>query len=74
MLSVKKDEREVYVEAISERNAAWFMVLVLTLGVLYDLIHAAMIQSVSEVNWFVMGALLGGAIIKSVTNYIFERE
>lgn len=74
MFSVKKDERGVQVEAISERNAAWFMVLVLTLGVLYDVIHAAMIHSVAEVNWFVMAALLGGAVVKSVTNYILERE
>ncbi|MDD2693429.1 MAG: hypothetical protein PHY14_00680 [Candidatus Gracilibacteria bacterium] len=74
MFSVKKDEREVQVEAISERNAAWFMVLVLTLGVLYDVIHATMTQNIAEVNWFVMAALLGGAVVKSVTNYILERE
>ena len=74
MFSVKKDEREVQVEAMAERNAAWFMVLVLTLGVLYDVIHAAMTQNIAEVNWFVMAALLGGAVVKSVTNYILERE
>lgn len=74
MLSVKKDEREVQVEAIAERNTAWFMVMILTLGVLYDAITAAMTESIAGVNWFVLGALLGGAVVKSVTNYILERE
>lgn len=74
MFSVKKDEREVQVEAISERNAAWFMVMILTIGVLYDGINAALTKNIAEVNWFVIGALLGGALVKSISNYMLERE
>lgn len=74
MFSVKKDEREVQVEAIAERNAAWFMVFILTLGVIYDSVYAAMYQSLASVNWFMVAALLGGALVKSVTNYILEKE
>lgn len=74
MFKIKKDEREVQVEAISERNAAWTMVLVLSIWVIYDAVHATLNQSIAEINWFVLGALLGGALVKSITNYILEKE
>ena len=73
MLTVKRDELEYKIEAIAERNAAWVMSLILVLGVLYESISASL-QGEIRVNWFIVAALLGGAIIKSVTNYYYEKK
>jgi len=73
MLSIDKDEREFKIEAISERNAAWFMVLILTFWILYDLIIWAL-QDKIIVNYFIVWALLGWALIKSISNFILERK
>ncbi|MFO8015496.1 MAG: hypothetical protein R6U32_00165 [Candidatus Woesearchaeota archaeon] len=73
MLALKRDEREYRIEAIAERNAGWFMVLVLVAGILYQIISSAM-QQTFEVNWFMVTALFGGAIIKSVSNIYMDKK
>jgi hypothetical protein len=73
MINLKRDEREYKIEAISERNAAWFMSLILVIGVFYEVVRSSLNQEVS-VNIFLILALLGGAIVKSISNYILERE
>jgi hypothetical protein len=73
MINLKRDEREHKIEAISERNAAWFMSLVLIIGILYELINSSLREEIS-VNIFLVLALLGGAIVKSISNYKLERE
>lgn len=40
MIGIKKDEREAQVEAIAERNTAWFMSIVLVFSVVYDISRA----------------------------------
>src|SRR4030042_3462308 len=35
VLHLKKDEREILHEALAERNAMWFMILILAVGVAY---------------------------------------
>lgn len=73
MFSVKRDEREHKIEAVSERNAAWFMAMVLTGGLVYDLIIGALNQQIN-VNWFIVIALFGGSIVKTITNIVLERK
>ena len=73
MVALKRDEREQKIEAISERNAAWFMMLVLALGLLYDIIQSVLNQTII-LNWFLIIALLGGAMVKTISNVILERR
>lgn len=73
MWKLKKDERERIHEAIAERNAAWGMMVVITLGIFVEIMYNVMNNRV-YVNPFLAGALAVGVIIKSVTNYKLERE
>ena len=71
MTSLKRDEREYKIEAIAERNAAWVMVLILVLGLLYQVITSAFQQRVI-VDWFLVAALLSGAFVKTISNIYLE--
>jgi len=73
MFTINRDEREHKIEAVSERNAAWFMAMVLTGGLVYDLIIGALNQQIN-VNWFIVIALFGGSIVKTITNIVLERK
>jgi len=73
MINLKRDEREFKIEAISERNAAWFMSLILVFGVFYEIVNSALNENLS-VNLFLIIALFGGAIVKSISNYQLERK
>ncbi|NPV49666.1 MAG: hypothetical protein HPY60_00505 [Candidatus Methanofastidiosum sp.] len=73
MWKLKKDERERIHEAIAERNAAWGMMVVITLGIFVEIMYNVMNNRI-YVNPFLAGALAVGVIIKSVTNYKLERE
>lgn len=73
MFTINRDEREHKIEAVSERNAAWFMVGILTIGLVYDLIIGALNQQIN-VNWFIVIALFGGSIVKTITNIVLERK
>lgn len=63
MTQIKKDERERLHEAIADRNALWFMILVL-------IIYAFIKQSLDPI--FLI-ALIGAAIAKSLTQ-IYLRD
>ena len=73
MRKLNKDEREERHEAIAERNAAWFMVAVLTVGFGYDMIMST-IQGVFAVHPFIVVALFGAVVVKAVSNYWLERN
>lgn len=73
MIAMKRDEREYKIEAISERNAAWAMILVLAIGVLYQAITSALNETL-RVDWFLVAALFGGLIVKSISNIVLERR
>ena len=63
MTQIKKDERERIHEAIADRNALWFMILVL-------IIYAFIKQSLDPVF---LVALIGAAVVKTVTQ-IYLRD
>jgi hypothetical protein len=73
MLHLKKDEREYIHEAVAERNAAWGMLIVISIGIFIELIYNALQQKI-YVDPFLIAALIVGVIIKSITNYKLERE
>jgi len=73
MVTMKKDEREYKNEAIAERNAAWFMVLVLVIGIVYEIVISSLSHELS-INGFMVLALFGGAIVKGVSNYRMDRK
>jgi hypothetical protein len=73
MLKVDRDEMEQKIEAVSERNAAWWMSFILVIWILYELIKSSMNQEIS-VNIFLILALLTWVIIKSISNYILEKK
>lgn len=63
MVHIKKDEREHTHEAIAERNASWSMVLVLTTGMIYQLISSYLSGNIAFDPWLIV-ALLVGAVVK----------
>ena len=73
MIGLKRDEREFKIEAIAERNAAWFMVLILAVGILYQIISSALQQTII-VDWFLVIVLFGGMIVKTISNLVLERR
>lgn len=73
MINLKRDEREYKNEAVAERNAAWFMVMVLVIGLLYEIISSALRQNL-QVNCFLAVALFGGALIKTISNIYLDKK
>ena len=72
-LNLKKDEREYIHEAVAERNAAWGMTAVISVGILIELTYNALQQRI-YVDPFLIAALVAGTILKSITNYKLDRE
>ncbi|MBI5680081.1 MAG: hypothetical protein HZC47_04215 [Methanobacterium sp.] len=73
MWKLKKDEREYMHEAIAERNAAWGMIIVLVVGLTFELIYNSLQERI-YVDPFIVTALVVGVIIKAITNYKMDKE
>lgn len=73
MIRMKKDERERMHEAIAERNALWFMLMVLVIGIAYETISNAASQKI-YVNPFMAAAVIGAVVVKMITNIYLERK
>ena len=73
MISLKKDELEMKIEAISERNAAWFMSSILVIAIIHEVIMSAFREDFS-INLFIIIALFGGAIVKTISNIVLEKR
>jgi len=73
MRKLKMDERERIHEALSERNALWGVLVVLIMGVFYDLINSSLQQKI-YVNPFIAGALVVAVIIKAISNTYLEKK
>jgi len=75
MITMKKDEREKIHEAIEDRNALWVIIMVLVVGILYDLIKNAMNTAfMPQMNYFLIAALLAGAVMKTVTSIYLQKK
>ena len=73
MFHLKKDERDYLHEAVSERNAAWVMVSVLAIGIIYQLISSGLQQRV-YFDPVIMIALFGGVAAKAITNIYLDKK
>ncbi|OEC85709.1 hypothetical protein A9507_13165 [Methanobacterium sp. A39] len=73
MWNIKKDERDYIHEAVAERNAAWGMIVIISIGIFIELVYNALQQKI-YVDPFLIAALVFGAVIKSVTNYKLEKD
>lgn len=73
MATLRRDEREYKNEAVAERNSAWFMVMVLVIGLLYEIISSALRQEL-KINWFLAAALFGGALVKTISNIYLDKK
>jgi hypothetical protein len=73
MVNLKKDERSHMHEAVAERNAAWFMAIVLALGVAYQGISSGLQQRL-YVDPILVIALFGGLMVKAGSNLYLERK
>lgn len=73
MATLKKDEFEFKVEAIAERNAAWTMIVVISIGIAYQAAQST-ISGISQVDVFLLATLVGGVIAKSITNIWLEKK
>ena len=65
---LKKDERDIIHEALAERNAMWFMVFALGIGVVYQVSTSLNIDPV------IIIALLGSVIVKGVTHWYLRNQ
>lgn len=68
MFQIKKDERESLHEAISDRNALWFMLTVLVVGIIYQATSQITAKNIA-VDPIVVIALLGATIVKAATHF-----
>lgn len=69
-----KDEREKIHEAISERNALWAIVIVAAIGISYQVAYSTVKQDYNQIDWFLIGAILTGLIVKAISNIYLDRK
>jgi len=67
-IKINNDEREKMHEAIAERNTAWYMSFVLTIGILYQAVTSA-VHGRLFIDPFIIAAIFGGVAVKAVTNW-----
>lgn len=73
MASLDKDELEEKNEAMAERNAAWAMVIILTIGILYQAIPRGA-ENINGVDPFLIATLIVGFAVKATSYLIFEKK
>lgn len=68
MSQIKKDERERLHEALSDRNALWFMLIVLAVGMVYQAANKITLNT-NNIDPIILIALLGGTLVKALTQF-----
>jgi hypothetical protein len=66
-IHLKKDERDILHEALAERNAMWFMVATLGIGIAYQ-------ASSNNIDPIILIALFGSMIIKAATHWMLHNK
>ena len=72
MAKLKIDEREKRIESISERNAAWAMILAIVMIMLYELTTNAL-NNTFYVNPELIIILISGLLAKLISNIVIEK-
>ena len=73
MTTLKKDEMEVKIEALAERNASWAMILAIAVGISFQAAQSAA-NGTPQIDWFLLATLASGVIAKAITNFWLERK
>jgi len=68
------DEREKIHEAFAERNALWAMMIVLVIGLGYQVAASAVKQDFSGVDIFLIIAVAFGIVAKAISNIYLDRK
>ena len=68
------DEREKIHEAFAERNALWAILLVLVIGISYQVAVSAVKQDFGEVDIFLIIAVVLGVVVKAISNIYLDRK
>ncbi|VVB77986.1 Uncharacterised protein [uncultured archaeon] len=74
MPKLSKDERDKKHEAIAERNALWAILSVLVSGVSYQVASSAVRNDFSNVDWFLVAAIIFGLLVKAMSNLYLDRK
>jgi hypothetical protein len=67
-VTLKKDERETLHEALAERNAMWFVIAALAVGLAYQVAAGAIKQDMTNIDPVILVALAGATIVKAATH------
>jgi hypothetical protein len=73
MASIKMDEREQKIEAITERNASWAMVSALVIVLLYVTTIGSNLKG-TELMPVLIFPLIAGVTVKGLSNYILDKR
>lgn len=71
MSQIKRDERDRLHEALSDRNALWFMLTVLAVGMIYQAANKITFNT-NNIDPVILIALLGGTLVKAVSQFYFR--
>ncbi len=73
MVHLPKDERDRMHEAIAERNALWVIVIVLALGIGYQ-VSWGIVKNLVTVDPVIIIALIAGLIAKIISNIYLDKK
>lgn len=69
-----KDEREKIHEAIAERNALWAVILVIVVGVAYQVASSSVKNEFSAIDPFLIIAIGAALIVKAISNIYLDKK
>jgi len=73
MAKMKKDERERVHEAIAERNALWAIIMVLAIGLVYQIVTSSLQQKIAY-DPLIIIALVIALAVKAISNIYLDRK
>lgn len=73
MIHLPKDERDHIHEAIAERNALWAIVLVLAIGIGYQ-VSWGIVKNLVTVDPVIIIALIVGLVVKIISNIYLDKK
>lgn len=73
MRKIKRDERDKIHEAIAERNAMWFMIAALVVGVAFQTARG-IITNQTQIDPVILIALFGAMITKAITHFYLRNK
>ena len=74
MVHVPQDARDIIPEAISERNALWAILVVLTAGIGYQIAAGIVVNEITRVDPVILLALIVGTIVKAASNFYLDKK